>query len=176
MFILNLLSPLDKLYKISGALAATCLVIMTLCVITSIVSRLLSLYVPGLTEIAGYLMAATNCLALAYTFRHRAHIQVTLFVEKLSPIGQRTTSVFALAVTAFITVYLAYYMIRLTYFSWDFHEVSDGSIALPLWIPQIVVAVGTVILAISLIHSFIEYCVLLITGKTEESTDLLGAK
>jgi TRAP-type C4-dicarboxylate transport system permease small subunit len=172
MFILNLSSSLNNLYKLAGALAAACLIAMTLCVITSIVSRLLSIYVPGLTEIAGYLMAATNCLALAYTFRNKAHIQVTLFVDKLPVAGRRGASLFALAVTAFVSIYLAYYMARLTYFSWDFHELSGGSIAMPLWIPQIVVAFGTAILAISLVHSFIEYCVMLIKGTTEESEEI----
>ncbi|MCZ2721491.1 TRAP transporter small permease [Marinomonas sp. 15G1-11] len=176
MFTPHLLSALDKLYKTAGALAALCLVAMTVCVITSIVSRLLSLYVPGLTEIAGYLMGASNCLALAYTFRNKAHIQVTLFVEMLTPIGQKVASIFALAVTALVTAYLSYYMVRLTYFSWDFHELSDGSIALPLWIPQSVVAFGTVILAISLVHSLIEYCVMAKKGTANESTDLLGVK
>mgnify|MGYP003625545396 CR=1 FL=1 len=175
MFILNLLSPLDKLYKIAGALAAACLVAMTLCVITSIVSRLMSIYVPGLTEVAGYLMAATNCLALAYTFRSKAHIQVTLFIDKLPVAGQRAAHLFALAVTAIVSIYLAYYMTRLTYFSWEYHEVSDGSIAIALWMPQIVVALGTIILAISLVHSFIEYYVMLITDTVEES-DLVGIK
>lgn len=176
MFIQTVRFLLDKLYTFAGALAAVCLVAMTLCVITSILSRLLSWYVPGLTEIAGYLMGASNCLALAYTFRHKAHIQVTLFVDKLSSSNQRFTSLFALAVTAVVTIYLAYYMVRLTYFSWDFHELSDGSIAMPLWIPQSVVAAGTVILAISLVHSFIEYCAMVMMGTTEESNDLLGVK
>ncbi|MBJ7536571.1 TRAP transporter small permease [Marinomonas transparens] len=175
MFTPNLSSSLDRLYRIAGGLAAACLIAMTLCVITSIVSRLLSLYIPGLTEVAGYLMAAANCLALAYTFRNKAHIQVTLFVDKLPISGQRAMCLFALAVTAMVAIYLAYYMARLTYFSWEYHEVSDGSIAMPLWIPQIVVALGTIILAISLIHSFVEYSVMLLKGTTEES-ELVGIK
>lgn len=149
---------LDLLYKVAGALAALCLVGMTLCVITSIVSRLFGWYVPGLTEIAGYLMGAANCLALAYTFRGKAHIQVTLFIEKMALKNQKFFAFFSLLVTSIVAVYLAYYMSRLTYFSWDFHELSDGSIALPLWIPQFVVALGTVFFAISVVHSLVELC------------------
>jgi TRAP-type C4-dicarboxylate transport system permease small subunit len=148
---------LDGLYKLSGALAAVCILLMALCVVTSIVSRLTGQYVPGLTEIAGYLMGAANCLALAYTFRNKAHIQVTLFIEKMGMKKQRLCSLFALVVTSIITIYLAYYMIRLTYFSWDFHELSDGSIAIPLWIPQAVVAFGTILFAVSVVHSCIEF-------------------
>ena len=159
---------LDGLYKFSGALAALCIVSMALCVITSIVSRLLGLYVPGLTEIAGYLMGAANCLALSYAFRGKAHIQVTLFIEKMGLKKQRFCSLFALLLTAAITIYLAYYMTRLTYFSWDFDELSDGSIAFPLWIPQAVVALGTVLFAISVVHSCIEF---LMTGKDQPAKE-----
>lgn len=158
MLFCSIAKGFDRLYTIAGALAAVCLVSMALCVITSIVSRLISVYIPGLTEIAGYLMGAANCLALAYTFRNKAHIQVTLFVEKLSQANQNRFCIFALAVTSVITIYVAFYMIRLTYFSWDFGDVSGGSLATPMWIPQSVVTLGTIILAISLIHSFIEYC------------------
>ncbi|RDL45205.1 TRAP transporter small permease [Marinomonas piezotolerans] len=147
---------LDWLYRVSGALAALCLIGMTLCVISSIVSRLLGLYVPGTTEIAGYLMAAANCLALAYTFRGKAHIQVTLFIEKMAVKNQRFFAFFSLFITAIVTIYLAYYMSRLAYFSWDFHEVSDGSIAFPLWIPQSIVALGTIFFAISVVHSLFD--------------------
>ncbi|MBM6550826.1 TRAP transporter small permease [Marinomonas ostreistagni] len=169
MFLCSIGKGLEGLYKFSGALAALCLVSMALCVILSIVTRLFDGYVPGLTEIAGYLMGAANCLALAYTFRNKAHIQVTLFIEKMGVKQQRGFTVFALLMTSLITLYVAYYMIRLTYFSWDFHEVSDGSIALPLWIPQSVVTLGTILFAISVVHSFFEYCWLLLTGQAPSS-------
>ncbi|BFM50887.1 TRAP transporter small permease [Marinomonas sp. THO17] len=164
----------ERLYQLAGALAALCLVAMALCVVTSIVSRLVEWYVPGLTEIAGYLMGAANCLALAYTFRNKAHIQVTLFVEKLSQKYQAVLALFALAVTGFVCCYLAYYMCRLTYFSWDFEEVSDGSVAFPLWVPQSVVAFGTIVLAISVMHSFLEFSYRVIRGDLPESDESLG--
>ncbi len=167
MLLSKLGKGLDKLYTLSGALAAICLVGMAMCVIVSITSRLLDFYVPGLTEIAGYLMGAANCLALAYTFRNKAHIQVTLFIEKMGVKQQRIFEIFALFTTAAVTIYVAYYMSRLTYFSWDFHELSDGSIAIPLWIPQIIVAIGTVFFAISLVHSFVEHTWLVMTGKAK---------
>jgi TRAP-type C4-dicarboxylate transport system permease small subunit len=167
---------LDRSYKVAGALAAICLILMTLCVITSIVSRLISWYVPGLTEIAGYLMGASNCLALAYTFRSKAHIQVSLFIDKMTQGNKKAFTVFALVITSIVTIYLAYYMCRLTYFSWDFHELSDGSIALPLWIPQSVIALGTIMLAISLVHSLIEYCVLVAQGNDEVLANQSGVK
>lgn len=156
MFMNPLGKGLNGLYKLSGALAALCLVMMALCVILSIVSRLIDWYVPGLTEIAGYLMGAANCLALAYTFRGKAHIQVTLFIEKMGVKKQYLFALFALLMTSFITVYVAYYMARLTYFSWDFEEVSDGSIAFPLWIPQSVISIGCMLFALSVVHSTLE--------------------
>ncbi|MGO3346728.1 MAG: TRAP transporter small permease [Marinomonas sp.] len=161
----NLGKRLDVLYQLSGALAALCLISMALCVVTSIVSRLAGWYVPGMTEISGYLMAAANCLALAYTFRGKAHIQVSLFIEKMGLQQQQWFALFALLMTSIITLYLAVYMSRLAYFSWFFGDVSDGSIATPLWIPQLVVAIGTIFFAVSVLHSFAEGVRLVVRGQ-----------
>jgi len=165
MFLCNIGKGLDYLYKLSGALAALCLVSMAVCVVTSIVSRLVGVYVPGLTEIAGFLMAAANCLALAYTFRGKAHIQVTLFIEKMGVRKQQWWALFALLVTSVVCVYLAYYMCRLVYFSWQYGDVSGGSVAILMWIPQSVVSLGCIFFAVSVVHSFFECLWFTVTGR-----------
>lgn len=175
MYLCHLGKRLDSLYRLAGALAAVCLISMALCVVTSIVSRLTGLYVPGMTEISGYLMGAANCLALAYTFRGKAHIQVSLFIEKMGAKQQDWFALFALLVTSAIAVYVAFYMFRLSYFSWEFGDVSGGSLATPLWIPQLVVAIGTCFFAISVVHSCLECGWGLLSGKPSLNSDSEGA-
>ena len=50
---------------------------------------------------------------------------------------------------------LAFYAIRLTYQSWDFHDISTGNDATPLWIPQIGMAVGAIVLFIALLDDLV---------------------
>ena len=62
----------------------------------------------------------------------------------------------------------AFYSCRLAWQSHTFHDISTSNDATPLWIPQIAMAVGTVILAIA----FLDELVLEISGKrVERSSD-----
>lgn len=143
-------------YNLCGLLAALCLIAMALCILLSILSRLADYYIGGLTEMAGYLMAAANCLGLAYTFRAKGHIRINLISSRFSMATQHKLEIWSLLVTSAIACYLAYYMSTLTYWSWEFEEVSEGADALLLWIPQSVVAFGCIVLAISVLHSLLE--------------------
>lgn len=147
---------LPQIYKQSLRLACACLIAMALCVLASIISRIFGIYIPGLTEVSGYLMAATNFLALAYNFREGGHIRVDLIINNLRPKTRCVFEIFGLSVIAYISAYVTYYMARLTYFSYVYNEVSEGSIAMPLWIPQSVAVIGSLIFSISIIHTLIE--------------------
>jgi TRAP-type C4-dicarboxylate transport system permease small subunit len=57
----------------------------------------------------------------------------------------------ALALGALITGYFAYFAIDLAWLSWRFGDMSQGIFAIPLWIPQGVMALGLIILAIALV-------------------------
>ena len=69
-------------YKISGYIAATFLIFVAIFILTGIISRLFDFYIRGLAEYSGYSMAASSFFALAYTFYEKAHIRITLFLEK----------------------------------------------------------------------------------------------
>ncbi len=146
----------ERFYSLCGLLAALCLVAMALCVLLSILSRLVDVYIGGLTETAGYLMAAANCLGLAYTFRAKGHIRINLISSRFSSQVQHKLEIWCLMVTSFITGYLAYYMSTLTYWSWEFEEVSEGADAMLLWMPQSIAAFGCIVLAICTFHSLLE--------------------
>ena len=55
----------------------------------------------------------------------------------------------ALAAATMLAVLSAWYSVRLAWQSYTFHDVSTSSDATPLWIPQLSMAAGTVILAIA---------------------------
>ncbi len=49
----------------------------------------------------------------------------------------------------------AYYSVRLAYQSWDFNDVSTGNDATPLWIPQLTMAAGTLVLFVAFVDELV---------------------
>lgn len=152
---------LDALYNSAAALAALLLVGLLGMVLLSIVSRQLNFHVPGTDAYAGYLMAASGFLALAHTLKRGEHIRVTLILAALTGRWKKGLELWALGFATALTAMFAYYCCRLAWQSHVFHDISTSSDATPLWIPQVGMAVGTVILAIA----FIDELVLEIMGK-----------
>ena len=156
---------LDRLYDAAGMLAALFLVGTLSMVLLGIAGRLFNFHVPGTDSYAGYCMAAAGFLALAHTMMHGEHIRVTLILERLAGPSRRGLELWALVVGVLLAALLAFYSVRLAYQSWDFHDISTGNDATPLWIPQITMGVGAVILMIA----FIDELVLEIRGERAQA-------
>ena len=152
---------LDALYNGAAALAALFLVGLLVMVVLSIVSRQLNFHVPGTDAYAGYLMAASGFLALAHTLKRGEHIRVTLILGALTGRWKKGLELWALSFASALSAMFAYYCCRLAWQSRSFHDISTSSDATALWIPQLGMAVGTVILAIA----FVDELVLEISGQ-----------
>jgi TRAP-type C4-dicarboxylate transport system permease small subunit len=146
---------LERLYTACGVIGAIFLVVIAVCVALSIVTRLLGIYVAGLTAYSGYAMAASSFFALAYTFRAGAHIRVALVRNRFGPTGRLVLEVWCLGLASLFTGFLAFYLVRMTWFSWVFGEKSEGGAATPLWIPQSAVAAGACVMAIAAVHGLV---------------------
>ena len=149
---------LDRLYNAAGILAALFLVGTLVMVIAGVAGRLLNFNVPGTDAYAGYCMAAAGFLALAHTLKRGEHIRVTLVLEHLGPGPQRALELLALGAATLLAALFAYYSVRLSWQSWDFHDISTGNDATPLWIPQLTMALGTVVFFIAFVDEFILEC------------------
>ena len=147
---------LNRLYRICGLIAAILLVTLTVLVLLSILTRMIGTYIGGLTEFAGYTMAACSFFAMSYTFRSGGHIRVQLLVSHLTGKARRINDLWCTGIFALIVTYLAYYLCELAYESWQFGEISEGGDAIHLWMPQLPTAIGSAVFAISAIHTFIE--------------------
>jgi TRAP-type C4-dicarboxylate transport system permease small subunit len=146
---------LDQLYTGCGYLAAIFLLALGLLVVTSIVSRMLGVYLPGVVEFSGYSMAASSFFALSYTFRHKAHIRVGLLLSRLHGRARRVVELWCLAISSIFSGFLAFYLIKLTLISRRFEERSEGADAILIWIPQSALALGATLFAVCIAHQFI---------------------
>lgn len=156
---------LDFLYDSAAALAALFMVGLLGMVLVSIGSRQLHILVPGTDAYAGYLMAAAGFLALAHTLKRGEHIRVTLLLNFLKGGAKKAFEIWALGIATLLACLFAAYSCKLAWQSHVFNDISTGNDATPLWIPQVAMAVGTVILAIA----FIDELVLELMGKRTQA-------
>ena len=146
---------LKSIYDYSGYIPAAFLVLVAIFILTGIASRIFGFYIRGLAEYSGYCMAASSFFALAYTFYDKAHIRITLFLEKLEDKKRKFTEIWCLSVASFFSGFLAFYFIKMTIISIKFEERSEGADEMLMWIPQTSLAIGSTIFSICVLHHLI---------------------
>lgn len=145
---------LDALYLGAAWMAALCMIGVLAMVLLSIVSRLMGFHVPGTDAYAGYAMAGAGFMALAHTLKSGEHIRVTLIICRLQGGARRGLEIWALSVACVLAGLLAFYAWRLAWQSHQFHDISTGTDATPLWMPQIWMGLGCSVLLIALLDEW----------------------
>jgi TRAP-type C4-dicarboxylate transport system permease small subunit len=146
---------LDGLYDASAWLAALAMIGVLVMVMLSIVSRQFGFHVPGTDAYAGYSMAAAGFLALAHTLKKNEHIRVTLILARLHGKARHAMEMWAISAGVVLGGLFAFYSVRLAWVSHEIHDISTSNDATPLWIPQVAMAVGSVILLIALLDEWV---------------------
>ena len=146
---------LDRLYDWTAGLGALSMVLLLVMVMLSIVSRLVGFNIGGIDAYAGYMMAGAGFLALAHTLKRGEHIRVTLLLSSLHGAAKRGLEIWALFAASLLALLSAYYSCRLAWQSYTFHDISTSNDATPLWLPQLTMALGSVVLAIAFVDEFV---------------------
>ena len=146
---------LDGLYLLSGWLAGLFLIAIFLIMLALSAGRPLGIDVPAGDDFASWCMAATAFLGLAHTFRHGEMIRVGLLIERIKGPMRQLMEVTALAIGTAAAVYFAWYAVDMTRTSFRFNDLSQGVIAVPLWIPQLGFCGGLSILAIAFVDELL---------------------
>lgn len=145
---------LDLLYDTSAGLAAVCMILVLAMVLASVLGRLLHFNLAGSDAYAGYAMAGAGFLALAHTLKRGEHIRVTLLLGKLHGPYKRAMELWALSVAVALSGLFAFFSARLAWQSHLFNDISTGNDATPLWIPQLLMALGTLVLFIAFLDEW----------------------
>lgn len=149
------MKALKSLYGICGLLSGVFMVLICLLIVAQIVARLFGTMVPSSDELAGYAMASSGFLGLPYALHRGAHIRVSLMFKLLSERGQHVLEVAGTLVGLAIAAYLAWWATLFVHESYVFGEVSSGLVAIPMWIPQVPMSVGTVVLVIAMLDRLV---------------------
>jgi TRAP-type C4-dicarboxylate transport system permease small subunit len=140
---------LNALYDAAGYLAAFFVFGIFAVMIAQTVMREIGWRTSGADDLTKWFSAAAAFLALAHTFRHGDFVRVTLLIEHVGARTRRAMEIAALAIASLTCGYLAFWATRSTYESFVYHEMSDGVIAVPMWIPQLSFAIGALLLALA---------------------------
>ena len=144
----------DTCYRMSGWLSGLCIVTITLLLLAQIVGRLFGFIVPSAEDFAGFALAASTFFGLAYTFHQGGHIRVTLLIQRLNQGPRKVQEAFVLTLGLILSVFVAYACSYMVYESYIYEEVSYGYIPVPLWIPQLTVAIGAIALALAVFDAW----------------------
>lgn len=146
---------LNALYDGCAWLAAVCMIGVLVMVLLSVLGRQFGFHVPGTDAYAGYTMAAAGFLALAHTLKRNEHIRVTLVLGKLAGGARRGLELWSLSAAVLLSGLFAWFSVRLVMQSHEFNDISTGSDATPLWIPQLAMALGTLVLFIAFVDEWV---------------------
>lgn len=142
---------LNAIYKGSGLLAGFFLVAIAVLSLTQIVERLLGVASHSYDEFAGYCMAASSFLGLAWTLRSNEHIRMTLAIGRLKGGPRRAAETACLAVSAAICGFFAWASVKMVWTSYTLNDVSQGLVPVKLWMPQSGMALGLAILLVAIV-------------------------
>jgi TRAP-type C4-dicarboxylate transport system permease small subunit len=146
---------LDGLYLGAGYLAGAFMVAIFVLMMALSIGREINLNIPAGDDFASWCMAAMAFLGLAHTFRSGEMIRVGLLIDKLPAKSRHWVELVCLVIGIGFIGFFSFYACQLIRDSWRFHEMSQGVISIPMWIPQIGYAAGLIILLIAFVDELI---------------------
>ena len=136
---------LDRLYLISGYLAAFFLFAIGATIVLQIIGLFFGVAIDS-TELSGFCLAASSFLGLAYALKGGTHVRVNLLIRGLRGKAKKAIELWCCGAGAIAVGYFAGNAVHFAYESLQFGDISPGLIAAPFWIPQSGMAIGAVIL------------------------------
>lgn len=146
---------LDWLYLAGGALGAVFIALIALLMIAQSVLREFRVNTGAVNDVVSWFCAAAAFFAMAHAFKHGDFVRVTLLLDSVGAKARRALELGSLAIGTVAVGYLAYSACAFTYESWEFNEISQGLLPLPMWIPQLSFALGSLLLLIAVVDEFI---------------------
>jgi TRAP-type C4-dicarboxylate transport system permease small subunit len=146
---------LDRLYLFAGYLAGAFMIAIFLLMMALSAGRPVGLNIPAADDFVSWCMAAMAFLGLAHTFRHGEMIRVGLLIDRLPDGTRHWVELACLIIGTGFTAFFAFSAVKMNYESWLFGDMSQGVIAIPMWIPQLGYSTGLVILLVAFVDELI---------------------
>ncbi|MFA5521151.1 MAG: TRAP transporter small permease [Castellaniella sp.] len=146
---------LNVMYRASGVLAAFFLLLICVLIVLQIVGRSINIIIDS-TELAGFFLAASSFLGLAYTLNQGSHIRVNMLPASVkNPRHKAWLELWCCACAALVMGYITWQAGLFTLESLEYGDLSPGLMAVPFWIPQTAMTAGLLMLTIAFVDEFI---------------------
>lgn len=126
-------------------------------------------------EISGYMMASIVSWSACYALFEKAHVRIDILYQKRRPLTKSALDAVAIVSFACVAGVLAWSTLGLTLASWEFNDVSSSILRIPLWIPQILWALGFFWLALCCLTLTVTVLFALKPHNRETVSSLAGA-
>lgn len=146
---------LDRLYLYAGYLAGGFLVLIFIQMMLLSAGRPVGFNIPAADDFVSWCMAAMAFLGLAHTFRHGEMIRVGLLIDRLEGKTRHWIELGCLIIGTGFIAFFAYNAVKMNYQSWQFGDMSQGVVLVPMWIPQIGYSAGLIVLLIAFVDELI---------------------
>lgn len=146
---------LDALYLGAGYVAGAFVALIALLMLGQSVLRELGVRTGAVPDVVAWCCAAAGFFAMAHAFKHGDFVRVTLLLEAAPPRLRRALELGSLAIGTVAVSYLAWAALSFTWESREFNDIATGLIAMPLWIPQLSFALGSVLLWLAVVDEFV---------------------
>lgn len=146
---------LDGLIQGAAALAALCILSICILMVSMSLSREFGINLRGADDLIAWLCAASAFLILGQTFQHGGIVRVEIFLGTLGSEWRRRLEIIGLVVMSIFCLFALAAFSLFVFQSWDFNDVSQGQIIVPLWIPQIFAAIGCLIFLLSVLDELL---------------------
>jgi TRAP-type C4-dicarboxylate transport system permease small subunit len=146
---------LDRLYLAGGALGAGFIALIAVLMIAQSILREFHVNTGAVNDVVAWFCAAAAFFAMAHSFKHGDFVRVTLLLETVNARTRRIMELVSLLIASVSVAYLAYSACLFTYESWEFNDISQGLLPMPMWIPQLSFALGSLLLLIAVVDEFV---------------------
>ena len=146
---------LDRLYVASGAIGAVFVLLICVVMVAQSVLREFGVRTGAANDVVAWFCAAASFFAMAHAFKHGDFVRVTLLLEKLPPAKRRPMEIVCLMIGVVAIGYLAFWANKFTYDSYVFHEMAQGLLPIPIWIPQSSFALGSLLLLVAVVDELV---------------------
>ena len=146
---------LDWLYSGCAVASGCFLVMIGAAIALQVAARHVGKQVPSADDIAGLSMAASLFLGLAPTLRAGRHIRVNLLLSQLPVRLRKKAEVFVCLMGSVFFGYFGFYATQMTIESYQIGERTAGLLPIPLWVPQIGMSLGLIVMTLALLDDLV---------------------
>lgn len=149
--VLRLTVLIGKLSDALGVVASLCMAGLFLLMMSEIIARSAFSTSLGFSwEISGYLLGAVIFLGSAMALRNGVHVRISVLLDILPRRFSYGLDMVSTLAAALITGYMAYAFFKLGWTSWSRQTVSATVVEAPLFLPQVIYAIGLAALFLQL--------------------------